>query len=385
MGMKAYRIYLITTLVVLAIAVIGAYFYYTQRLAAPEGSPSAYENITVTDFLNRTVTIPRNIKRVVAIGPGALRLIAYLNATDLLVGVEQSEFQWSPTGRDYAMVYLERLKILPVVGPGGPNNPPDPEKLRMANPQLIVMSRLYNDLYPADRLSGEVGAPVLVIDYGVPGYLDVASFKNALSVLGKALGREQRAQELASYIDSLVADLNRRTAGLTSRPNVYVGAISYKGAQPFTSTQIRFPPLRLLNTPSIADSIQGKSGYFTVDFEYILQEQPDYIFIDEGNIKTVLDDFAKDPAKYCQLKAFREGRVFGILPFNFYHTNVATALADAYYMGKVLYPDRFQDVDPVAKADEIYKAFLGKPLYNSFITGGYMGFASLSYNFKCRG
>ena len=48
----------------------------------------------VSDFLNRTVRVPRNLNRIVAIGPGALRLVVYLNATDLLVGVEQSEQNW---------------------------------------------------------------------------------------------------------------------------------------------------------------------------------------------------------------------------------------------------------------------------------------------------
>jgi iron complex transport system substrate-binding protein len=62
-----------------------------------------------------------------------------------------------------------------------------------------------------------------------------------------------------------------------------------------------------------------------------------------------------------RLEAFKEGRVYGTLPYNYYHTNIAVALADAYYIGKVLYPDKFKDVDPEKKADEIFQVFLGKP------------------------
>jgi len=38
-------------------------------------------------------------------------------------------------------------------------------------------------------------------------------------------------------------------------------------------------------------------------------------------------------------------------------------IADAYYIGKVLYPEQFSDVDPEKKADEIFTMFVGKPVY----------------------
>ena len=40
-----------------------------------------------------------------------------------------------------------------------------------------------------------------------------------------------------------------------------------------------------------------------------------------------------------------------------------TPLANAYYMGSVVYPDAFDDIDPKEKADEIYTKFLGSPLF----------------------
>jgi iron complex transport system substrate-binding protein len=97
----------------------------------------------------------------------------------------------------------------------------------------------------------------------------------------------------------------------------------------------------------------------------------------------VLDDFSKNRDQYCSLNAFKEGRIFGVLPFNYYHTNIATAFADAYFIGKVLYPGAFADVDPIQKADEIFKAFVGKPLYQDFVKNGYQGFVNLSNLFKC--
>ncbi|MEM4789659.1 MAG: iron ABC transporter substrate-binding protein, partial [Ignisphaera sp.] len=129
--------------------------------------------IVVEDFVGRSVKIPNNISRVVALGPGALRLLIYLNALDVLVGVEEVEHSWSVVGRDYAMAFGDRLRSLPVVGPGGPRSAPDPEKIRAVKPDLVVMSSTYAELYDPDRLSSEVNAPVIVVDYGSAGYLDL--------------------------------------------------------------------------------------------------------------------------------------------------------------------------------------------------------------------
>ena len=45
----------------------------------------------VTDSLNRKVNIPDDVKRAVAIGPGALRLVVYIKAEDKIVGIEEKE------------------------------------------------------------------------------------------------------------------------------------------------------------------------------------------------------------------------------------------------------------------------------------------------------
>ncbi|UNQ73318.1 ABC transporter substrate-binding protein [Infirmifilum sp. NZ] len=378
------RVVLAVLVVAVAVAAAALLMLGGRHEAQPPTPSGATYPLTVVDSANRTVTIERRPERLVAVGPGMLRLLVYLNASDLVVGVEQAEKQWSPLGRDYAMALgSEYFSSKPVIGPGGPDKPPAPELILKVQPDLVVMSYALIGAYDPDRLQSEVGVPVVVVNYGTVGNVDVPGLKRALSLLGRVLGRDERARQLSEYIDGVVQDLSRRTAGLAARPSVYVGAVSFKGAQPFTSTQSPYPPLLLLNTPSVADEAGKGKGFVSLDFEYLLKAQPEYVFIDEGNLQSVLQDFQKSPEKYCALKAFREGRVYGVLPFNYYWTNVATALANAYYMGSVLYPDRFKDIDPASKADEIFRAFLGKPIYRGFVDRGYPGFANLSSLFKC--
>lgn len=371
------KVQTVILIVLIVAAAVAASLVIAQYLSSQPKSTAG----NIVDIIGRNVTLPKKVSHIVAIGPGMLRLVCYLNATDMLVGVEQSETSWGFTGRDYAMAYGESFRNLPVIGPGGPGKPPAPELILAVKPDLIIMSRTYCDFYDPDRLQSETNATVIVMDYGPAGQLDVVGLANALRILGEALNRRERAEQLISFIEKVCSDLDQRTKNVDSRPKVYVGAVSYKGAQPFTTTQTPFPPLTLLNTPSIADKYSNTTGVFFWDFEAILTEQPEIVFIDEGNLATVKQDFDKDPNKYMRLTAFQEGKVYGTLPYNYYHTNIAVALADAYYIGKVLYPDKFNDIDPEAKANEIFNVFLGKQLYQAYAEA-YGGFKCLSDMFK---
>ena len=102
-----------------------------------------------------------------------------------------------------------------------------------------------------------------------------------------------------------------------------------------------------------------------LDKEALLKMNPDVIFIDGGGLALVTEDFSKKPEFYFSLKAFSEKKVHTLLPFNWYATNISTALADAYAVGKILYPDSFKDIDPEKKADEIYTFLVGKPVYEA--------------------
>jgi len=131
-----------------------------------------------------------------------------------------------------------------------------------------------------------------------------------------------------------------------------------------TSTSPTFPPFEVNNIveENIARKIEVSRHVF-VDKEFLLKEQPEVIFLDLGNLHLVRQDYAKDKAFYRSLDAFRNGRVYGIYSFNFYNTNVEQALVDSYWVGKVLMPERFKDIDIKRKANEIYRFFVGKELY----------------------
>ncbi|WP_010479798.1 iron ABC transporter substrate-binding protein [Thermococcus zilligii] len=328
------------------------------------------ETVTVTDSLGRTVEVPAKVTKVVAAGPGALRLIVYLNASDMVCGVEDLE-KSSSYGRPYIMAHPE-LKDLPSIGPGGPGKLPNEEALINLKPDVIFMT--YVDVKTADDIQEKTGIPVVVLSYGALGTFEDEELFKSLELAGKILGKEKRAKEVINFIKSLRDDLSKRTEGVEPK-RAYVGGIGYRGSHGIESTKGVYPPFVAVRAHNVASEL-GEGHYF-IDKEKLLEWQPDYIFIDEGGLNLVLDDYRKNPDFYSSLNAVKNGNVYGLLPFNHYATNIDTALADAYYIGKVLYPERFSDVDPERKADEIYTFLVGKPVYRG-MAGQFGGFGKIN-------
>ena len=313
----------------------------------------------VQDLAGREVPVPERVQRVLALGPGSLRLVAYLDALDLVVGIEHIEKRMENDlyTRPYSSLLGEELLDLPVVGTGGAGALPDLEKVLMCRPDLVVAVGL--DPVQLDNLQAKTGVPAIYLSYGELGVWREEAHLS-LTLLGKLLGREDRAARLNAYIRSLEKDLRGRVADLrdSERPSAYFGGLSYKGAHGLDSTEGGYPPALMAGAHNLADDL-GKKGHFFVDKEQILVWNPDTIFIDAG-CRPVLDrDFEENREFYRLLEATRTGRVLSLLAYNAYNTNIELALLNAYFIGKSLYPERYRDIDMKEKTNEIMETFLG--------------------------
>ena len=69
---------------------------------------------TITDSTGRTVTIPETVESIVCVNVGALRYTCYMQAQDLVVGVE--DYEQEPTmSRLYNYVNFDQFSSLPVI------------------------------------------------------------------------------------------------------------------------------------------------------------------------------------------------------------------------------------------------------------------------------
>ena len=328
------------------------------------GGVNTHNGRTVTDSAGRQVHVPQTVESIVCVGVGALRYTCYMGAQDLVVGVEDYETK-AGTDRLYSYVNFDRFKDLPVIGTNG--QPYTEEIIKLA-PDVIVMSKSAS--VEADDLQSKTGTPVVVVP-GSDTTLDQNAY-DTIRILGELYGMQTRATELTNYLKGIQTDLDNRTKDIpdSSKPSVYVGGVSFKGHHGFEGTEASYGPFALIHARNLADTT-GQNGAFNIDPEQVLSWDPDIIFVDFNGMRLINEDYAKNPAYYNALTAVQEGRVYSQISFRSFASNLETALADTYYAASVIYPEQFKDVDPVAKAGEIFEKLLGSNPYEDLKEAGY--------------
>lgn len=336
-----------------------------QKTALGNGS-----TVTITDGYGRSVTIPENPDRIICSGSGCLRYVVYLGQQDKVVGVDSIEKEnQTNEARSYAIANPQ-LASLPLIGEFRGKD--DPEKIVAIDPQVIFKTGSATDqpasvIAAADTLQNKTGITVIAIPYGSLKNADEkAQMENSLRLMGSILGNETRADELIRYINATSQDLESRTGNITgsAQKTVYIGGVSSSGAHGIISTEPAYPPFLWVHANNIAAG--SGTAHADISKEVLVEADPEYLFVDAGTSQiangSAIDELKTNPA-FSSLSSVKNGKVYGVLPYNFYTTNYDSVLADAYFVGKTLYPDRFSDINPETKADEIYTEFVGKPVF----------------------
>lgn len=344
----------------------------------------AQETRLITDALGREVAIPDQVERVICSGSGCLRLLVYLQAQERVVGVDSAEKGGLPfTGdaRPYALAH-PRLKELPLFGEFRGHDSPERIVALNPQPQVILKVSAARD-GGSEALEAKTGIPVVGLGYG-----NLTHGRNELNqtlrLMGQVLKLEQRAAAVIAYFDALQADLENRTISipLGKRPTVYIGGVAMRGGHGFASTEPAYAPFAFVNAQNAAGELdKSKPGtpHATVSKEQLLFWDPAVIFLDISTARLQggangLEQLRTDPA-FKALNAVRNGEVYGVFPYNFYAQNFESTLANAYFIGKVLYPERFADIDPLATAEEISRFLNGAPAFERINQGfGQLGF-----------
>ncbi len=335
--------------------------------------PSSGQDMAVTDSLGRSVTVPSSPERIIASGSGALRLVVYLQAQDRVVATDSAEKPANTLlalrARPYSLANPQ-FASLPLFGEfRGVDNP---ELIAGLNPRPQVILKVSPLAGPSpDELTAKTGIPAVGFEYGNLTNKKDDLYKT-LRLMGQILGREKRAEEVISFFDKEIAELRSRTENIPEkdRPSCYIGGVAFRGGHGFSSTEPGYAPFVFAGAKNIAAGLAtGKSENIQMSREKLLAVDPEVIFIDlntlaAGEEANALSQLASDPALKA-LTAVQKGSVRGVLPYNAYTANYGSIIANAWFIGKTLYPDRFSDIDPAVKADEIYTFLVGKPVFSA--------------------
>ena len=354
---------------ILAVAAILA-VVLTAGCVTTDSPQSGDGMVTITDAFGREVTIPENPEKIAVVGSGSMRYFVYLGID--LDDVCAVDYQDSALNiqtvnlRPYALANPEILEI-PEVGPA--KGVVDNEKLLMSGADILFMGGASSsNAEVANEIQEKTRVPVVMFFTG--NYVtDSEKIQDTLLMLGEILGKEQRAKDLIAYFDAVEADLKKRVNGLSADETVYVGGVSYNGVHGFDGTDPTYYPFTILNIKNAASEISSVSqtGYAQVSKEKILEWDPDFIIVDLSTLTAAeggaLVELKNDPS-YKELTAVKNSMVYTVNPHTSMNVNHETTLANSYFIGKLLYPEQFEDIDPVKKADEIYSFVVGEPVFD---------------------
>ncbi len=371
MNSSVYRkIFSVTLILLLLCCSAGCTGSGTTENTTPQTGP--LKTITVTDCVGRTVEVPDNPQRIAVGGSGGcMRYFTYFNAIDRVVAVDHMDngtFYQEDEGRPYYIAHPE-IGTRPMLG--GSRGAIETENLMLANPDVLFYAGQSSvDAQTADTITKKTGIPVVCIFMG-----DYATEKDqiyaSMRTIAKILHTEPRTEEIISYFDAVEDDLRKRVESVESTgKTVYIGGISGSGSNGMEGTCVTYLPFMILKLTNVAKDVPttGATGFIRLAKEKILEWDPDIIFIDVATRinppnNGAIGEILTDPS-YKELKAVKTGDVYLLNPYAIMGSNHETTLANTYYIGKLLYPDQFADIDIKEKADEIYTFVVGKPVFD---------------------
>jgi len=329
--------------------------------------------ITVNDSLGRQVTIPSPINKIICSGSSCIRYIVYLDADEMLAAAtmgDQANASVTHEDRPYVLANPQFAELPSI---GSTDSTINLEQIVSLHPQVIfTMGSASNvtadGMTSADSLQTKTGIPVITVTSGSVLTEDGrVQLYSTFRQMGHILHKEKRAEELIAYINASINDLETRTQNISAseQRSAYVGGLGHSGAHGITSTQPKYPPFEWVHVKNIAGDYDLQ--YVEYSKESLIYANREFVFLDANTLSAQGElggfDDIKSPV-FSDMKAVRNGNVYALFAYNHGSTNIETVLADAYFVGKTVYPDRFADIDPRQKADEIYTMFVGEPVFN---------------------
>jgi iron complex transport system substrate-binding protein len=359
---SSFYITMLSFSIVFMLSMTGLFAAAQQEVSVPQGS------VHMIDMRGRSVTIPERVESVIALGAGSLRLVSYLDAADMVIAVENAGHGREKTPNDFFSLATYRLAFpgfrdLPDIG-----SAENHEAIIAADPDLIISSTVnVNEL---DQLEKTLGIPVVAVNVDVELY-DTDLFYEQVNMLGRVLGKEERAEELVGGIQAAMADFEQRASEVKNPERAYAGGMMFYGPADLLRTTGDYLPFDLTGAENVMPTNPtGNMQPYMTSLEDLIAAAPDYIFIDAANVRLSESGFRENRnVLEQQVPAFENREVYTTFVYKYYGTNWENQLINVYYAGKIMYPELYDDIRIQQKAEEIWDLFFSVPLnYDDVIT-----------------
>ncbi|MEX3002240.1 ABC transporter substrate-binding protein [Serratia fonticola] len=324
-------------------------------------SSAALADRQVTDQLNRTVTLPDHITRAVVLQHQTLNLLVQLDAMPQVVGVLSSwQKQLGPN-------YLRLAPSLAKMPMPGDLTAVNIESLLALHPQVVFVA----NYAPADMIAQieQAGIPVVAISLrrepaAQAGKINPVlenedrvynlGLQDGIRLIGKVMGREAQADAMVKDVFQQRALVAKRLQDIPEdqRVRVYM-------ANPDLTTygSGKYTGLMMQHAGAVNVAAKDIQGFKQISIEDVLKWNPAVIFVQE-RYPDVVQQILTSP-QWQPIEAVKHKRVYLMPEYAKawgYPMPEALALGELW-MAKMLYPQRFTDVDLQQHVDSYYQRY----------------------------
>ncbi len=331
---------------------------------------------TLTDVLGREVEVPLDPQRILlGFYFEDFWAIGGRNAYDRVVAISREAWEgWRNSQWKRYVAVEPRLEKLIDVGEvsGGTFSV---ETAVAARPDVAILAAWqFKGLGDGVKKLEAAGIPVVVADYNAQ---TVEKHVASTQLLGRLLGGEAvgRSRQLADSYQGAVDDVRDRVAKAQAEgakaPRVYL-ELGNKGPDEYGNSYGKGMWGGVIEAAGGINIAKGQVGRGPLNPEYVLASNPQAIFFAGSDWvnrpKAVVMGFGQKPevtrermAAYLKrpgwsgLDAVKNGQVHAV-----YHGGTRTLYDITYlqYIAKQLYPQAFEDVDPLKNLQDYYKTWL---------------------------
>lgn len=338
---------------------------------------SQKETITVTDLRDKEVTLDVPVEKMVLQWSGAggafLTLFA-LEGKDAPKKIAALDTTLKVNRMDIWEKFTEAFPEMKDIPEVGDTVDLSTEKVISIKPDVVVVPlNGYNQAPDIYKNLEDADIPVVVIDYHSE---TLENHTKSIHLMGKLLGKEVRAQELADYYSQELDKVNLRLKDISKEPPaVYVECGSLGPSEYGNSYGSEYMWGGLIDKcrgTNIAKEAVAAGKATAINPEFLFKQNPDLIIITgsywpaapdsmrlgynttyERSLES-LKAFTKRPG-WDTLDAVKNDRVYGIS--HVLSRDIWDFVGNQYF-AKLFYPEEFKDLDPEENLKAFYKEFM---------------------------
>ena len=308
----------------------------------------------VKDCVGRTVNVPEHPQRVICMYASTAHMMAMLDEGDKIVGAADG------VRRDQMMV-TKYPSIKDVKTPYHEGAVNIEETIALDPDLMLIKQEMYESEGEREKLDN-IGVPYLVVDY-----YSLSELKTAITVMGEAFGKPEKAQQYIAFMEQTIDDVRKRVGDVPEeqKPRVFHSITESTKTDIVDSLCAEIMDLAGLVDVSAAAGVTDLGKNATVTLEQIYAWDPDAIVCNEYAVT----DYILANQRWNGLKAVQNKAVY-TLPIGatrWCHHGSMEPQMGALFLAMKFWPDRFQDIDIKSLIRDYYAEYFGMSLDDATI------------------